>query len=227
MSHDYKRLGVTNNTRSKMSQGYKLLRFANVSGLQSSGIQASHGDKIVLASFKWPIFMQASKFGIGKNTEHLFLLLPLWVKTGHLKMSVDFKISFSCLQLSPKNQQNSFFRISALASKKMSNQKIRAHYITNWRILFWLSYTTFLIWPLFTSWGRNPWKNFVGFLEDLKTPKGHFEINWPLDLAKISTANLLGKGTFLSESTDVFVITSNRQTFFFPEAEKLNLLKIA
>ena len=30
------------------------------------------------------------------------------------------------------------------------------------------------------------------------------------------------KGTFFSESTDVFVITSNRQTFFFPETENLN-----
>ena len=25
-------------------------------------------------------------------------------------------------------------------------------------------YTTFLIWPLFRGWGRNPGKNFVGFL---------------------------------------------------------------
>ena len=24
---------------------------------------------------------------------------------------------------------------------------------------------------------KSPYKNFVGFLEDLKTPKGHFEIN--------------------------------------------------
>ena len=29
----------------------------------------------------------------------------------------------------------------------------------------------------FRGKGRNPGKNFVGFLEDLKTPKGHFEIN--------------------------------------------------
>ena len=28
--------------------------------------------------------------------------------------------------------------------------------------------------------GRNPGKNFIGFLGDLKTPKEHFEINWPL-----------------------------------------------
>ena len=30
------------------------------------------------------------------------------------------------------------------------------------------------------------------------------------------------KGTFLSESTDAFVITPNRLTFFFPETESLN-----
>ena len=30
------------------------------------------------------------------------------------------------------------------------------------------------------------------------------------------------KGMFLSEGTDVFVITPNRQTFFFPETENLN-----
>ena len=47
-------------------------------------------------------------------------------------------------------------------------------------ILLWLSYPTFLIWPLFRGYGRNPYRNFVGFLVDLKTPKGHFEINWPL-----------------------------------------------
>jgi hypothetical protein len=32
----------------------------------------------------------------------------------------------------------------------------------------------------------------------------------------------LFKGTFLSEDTDAFVITSNRRTFFFPETENLN-----
>ena len=30
------------------------------------------------------------------------------------------------------------------------------------------------------------------------------------------------KAAFLSESTDVFVISSNRRTFFFPETENLN-----
>ena len=42
----------------------------------------------------------------------------------------------------PKKQQI-FSRISALASKKRSNQK-KAIYTSKWRILFWLSYTTFL-----------------------------------------------------------------------------------
>ena len=33
----------------------------------------------------------------------------------------------------------------------------------------------------FLGWSRNSFKHFVGFLVDLKTPKGHFEINWPLE----------------------------------------------
>ena len=37
-----------------------------------------------------------------------------------------------------------------------------------------------------------------------------------------STRSSCLKGTFLSESTDVFVITPNRQTFFFPETKNLN-----
>ena len=35
-------------------------------------------------------------------------------------------------------------------------------------------------------------------------------------------ANEYSKGTFLSESTDVFFITPNKRTFFFPETEILN-----
>ena len=45
------------------------------------------------------------------------------------------------------------------------------------------SYTTFLMSNLFKGQGGNPGENFVGFLEDLKTPKRHFEINWPLEEA--------------------------------------------
>ena len=41
-----------------------------------------------------------------------------------------------------KNEQK-YFCVSALASKKRSNQKNKGNYTSNWRILFWLSYTTF------------------------------------------------------------------------------------
>ena len=44
--------------------------------------------------------------------------------------------------------QQKILRISALTSKMRSNQKHMANYTTNWWILFWLSNTTFLIWPL-------------------------------------------------------------------------------
>ena len=37
-----------------------------------------------------------------------------------------------------------------------------------------------MIWPLFRFEGRNPGKNFIGILVQTMTPKGHFEINWPL-----------------------------------------------
>ena len=85
-------------------------------------------------------------------------------------------MSFSFLQIFQK--PNEFFsRITALVSKKRSNKRKG-----QFRILFWFSCTTFLI-------CRNPAKNFVGFLEDLKTPKGHFEIKWPL--AKFERSNRL------------------------------------
>ena len=37
-----------------------------------------------------------------------------------------------------------------------------------------------MICPLFRGYGRNPGRDFVGYLEEVLTPKGHFEINWPL-----------------------------------------------
>ena len=43
-----------------------------------------------------------------------------------------------------------------------------------------------------------------------------FKYEWTYELFEIC------KGTFLSEDTDVFVIISNRRTFFFPETENLN-----
>ena len=37
-----------------------------------------------------------------------------------------------------------------------------------------------MIWALFRGQGRNPGENFVGILVQMMTPKGHFEIDWPL-----------------------------------------------
>ena len=48
-----------------------------------------------------------------------------------------------------------------------------------------------MIWLLFRGLGRNPYKNYVAFLGDLKTPKWHFEINWPLAMAAGSGGMLL------------------------------------
>ena len=38
----------------------------------------------------------------------------------------------------------------------------------------------------------------------------------------ISITETINKGTFLSEDTDAFVITSNRRTFVFPKTENLD-----
>ena len=43
----------------------------------------------------------------------------------------------------------------------------------------------------------------------------------PLQIFQPMTAQL-GKRTFLSEGTDVFVISPNRGIFYFPELENLN-----
>ena len=81
------------------------------------------------------------------------------------------------VKISSKKTNKFFSRISALASKKRSNQKNKGtlHHCTNWRISFWLSYTTFLIWPLFWGQGRNPGIFFVVFLEVVLTPEGHLK----------------------------------------------------
>ena len=90
-------------------------------------------------------------------------------------------MSFGCRNFFQKTSEV-FSRTSALASKMRSNQKIRAlctiHRSPEDIILTLLHY--FLIWPLFRGLGRNPGKHFVGFLEEVLKPKGHFEFNWPL-----------------------------------------------
>ena len=41
-----------------------------------------------------------------------------------------------------------------------------------------------MIWPLFKILGPKFVKFFVGILVQMMTPKGHFEINWPLKVSK-------------------------------------------
>ena len=110
---------------------------------------------------------------------------------------------------SPKKNEKKSSRISALASKKRSNQKIRVLYNANWRILFWLSYTTFLIWPFFRGYSRNPEKKLVGFLRDLKTPKGQFEINWPLIIRIFVGTFKFKRASILGNLNSVITPTSN------------------
>ena len=60
--------------------------------------------------------------------------------------------------------------------------------------------------------------------------KGVFKIQKVADMREVGVEyggkvcrQPLGKGSYVfSESTDFFVITSNRRTFFFPETENLN-----
>ena len=59
------------------------------------------------------------------------------------------------------------------------------------------------LFPSWQVWGRNPRKGFVGFLGDLKTPKGHFKINW-----------LLVKSNYFKKqcSSSSFLLTWSRYT---------------
>ena len=76
-------------------------------------------------------------------------------------------------------------RISAPASKKRPNQKNKStlyHQLDDFILTllhFFFDLTSFL-----RGWGRNPYRKFVGFWGDLKTPKGHFDINWPLKVPR-------------------------------------------
>ena len=112
------------------------------------------GLKYCLIVNKWVYFDIVNKM---PTKTHFFLFL---VKTTHFDKncvleivfwwrSVNFKTSFWCHRLD-QNTNAIFLRISALATKKRLNKKkIKTLYTANWRNLFWLSYTTFLIWPLF------------------------------------------------------------------------------
>ena len=73
-------------------------------------------------------------------------------------------------------------RISALASKKRSDQKIKALYITNQGLFNITTYIIKFIWFEFFLEARAEILNFFfgGFLVQTMTPKKPFELNWPL-----------------------------------------------
>jgi hypothetical protein len=71
------------------------------------------------------------------------------------------------------------------------------------------------------------WKNFVGFLGDFKTPKGHFEISWPLAalaswcwnlcytifaLRKVSKQSIMGQKKFHIEFSSTTGFTNWNET---------------
>ena len=102
----------------------------------------------------WILNIKAADFGfkffLGPLKTSLKLTTKAVIDSGYywfagrrnlLKVSY-FEMSFWCLQISQKNNEIVLW-ISALSSKKRSNQKIRALYTNNCRILFWLSYTWF------------------------------------------------------------------------------------
>ena len=70
---------------------------------------------------------------------------------------------------------------------------------------------TVLIWPLFRGWGRNPGKTFVVFWGDLKTTKGHFEINWPL-----------GRDAFYKRNSIHVILFEIDCTFFYRNLNELS-----
>ena len=85
-------------------------------------------------TFSWPLFFyHVTHWPIKISLQTLFLQTSVKVSW--------FRKDFLKFLFAPKNERK-YICISALATKKRSNQK-------NKDILFWLSYTIFLIWPLF------------------------------------------------------------------------------
>ena len=96
-------------------------------------------------------------------------------------------MSFWCLQISQKYNEI-FVRISCLASKKRSNQKKWEHFIplSEW---FYFDSLTLLLW--FDLFLESRAEILEFFFKDLKTPKGHFEINWPLTIYRVIYCKIL------------------------------------
>ena len=95
-----------------------------------------------------------------------------------LKVSQFQNVLFLSFRVFQKTNEI-FSRISTLASKKRSNQKIGESQNKNPPISGIKCPYVFDLTSFYRQ-GQKSWKNFVWFLEYLKTPKGHFKINWPL-----------------------------------------------
>ena len=87
-------------------------------------------------------------------------------------------MSFWCLQISKKKTNEIFARVCALASKKRSNQTSSVRYVVKInRRISGIKCPYFFDLTPFKRLGQKSLKKFRSFLGDLKTPKGHFEIN--------------------------------------------------
>ena len=110
-----------------------------------------------------------------------------------------------------------------------------------WRFLAWKSLPTSIVCSKSIQLQSHYWR-LLSIYKILATPGGSqawcqscLRRNWNkgmfiLTISKIYRyvcVLLVGKGAFLSESTDVFVVTPNRRTFFFPETENLVISKAA
>ena len=90
--------------------------------------------------------------------------------------SVNFKMSFWRLQSSQKKQEY-FVRISALASRKRSNQKSSVRESKKNQPISVIKCPYFFDLTSFYRLGQKSLEFFCWFLVNLKTPKEHFEIN--------------------------------------------------
>ena len=107
-----------------------------------------------------------------------------WAILGMYKGQLISKCPYAVFKFSKKPVKY-FSRISALASKEKSNQKRCVIESKKKSSDQWHKVPLFFWFDLFSEARAEmlenislTWKHLVGFLKDLKTPKGHFEINW-------------------------------------------------
>ena len=95
-----------------------------------------------------------------------------------LKVSYIQSVLLVCSNQQKKNHEI-FVRISALAFKRKSYQK-RSPRVRIRSSNYWYELPLFFFDLFFRDYGRNPYKIVVGFLDNLKIPRGHYEIDSPL-----------------------------------------------